>query len=321
MPLIDKPVAELFKYQGLNPRPADFDQYWDEALRELDATDPRPELVPTQTIQPRHSEAFDLWFTGVGGARIYAKYVRPKRRDGPCPAVLQFHGYSGHGGNFVDRLVWSGEGFCVAALDARGQGGRSEDSDSRKGMTLKGHIVRGLNDPDPRKLAYRQIFLDTAQLARVVMSFDEVDATRVGAMGGSQGGALTLACAALEPRIKLAAPLYPFLCDYRRVWEMDLAKGAYEELSYFFRMFDPRHEREEEIFTKLGYIDCQHLAPRIKAEVLMYTGLVDPICPPSTQFAAYNKITSKKNVIFYPDFAHEALPGEPDSTFNFMMGL
>jgi cephalosporin-C deacetylase len=140
-------------------------------------------------------------------------------------------------------------------------------------------------------------------------------------MGGSQGGGLTLACAALEPRIKLAAPIFPFLCDYRRVWEMDLAKGAYDELAYYFRMFDPLHEREEEIFTKLGYIDCQNLAPRIKAEVLMYTGQMDQTCPPSTQFAAYNKITSKKNVIFYPDFGHEKLPGESDNTFNFMMGL
>lgn len=321
MPLIDKPIPELHQYQGLNPRPADFDTYWDEALRELDATDPQPELVPSQRITTRNSEAFDLWFTGVGGARIYAKYVRPKNRDEQCPAVLQFHGYSGHGGEFINRLAWVGEGFCTAALDTRGQGGLSEDSGSRKGTTLRGHIVRGLDDPDPHKLAFRQIFLDTAQLARVVMSFDEVDATRVGAMGGSQGGGLTLACAALEPRIKLAAPVFPFLCDYRRVWEMDLAKGAYDELAYFFRMFDPRHEREDEIFTKLGYIDCQHLAPRIKAEVLMYTGLMDPICPPSTQFAAYNKITSKKNVIFYPDYAHEGLPGEPDNTFNFMMRL
>jgi cephalosporin-C deacetylase len=128
---------------------------------------------------------------------------------------------------------------------------------------MKGHIVRGLDDPDPHKLAFRQIFLDTAQLARVVMSFDEVDATRVGAMGGSQGGGLTLACASLEPRIKRAAPIFPFLCDYRRVWEMDRAQGAYDELAYYFRMFDPLHEREEEIFTKLGYIDGQHLASRI----------------------------------------------------------
>jgi cephalosporin-C deacetylase len=102
---------------------------------------------------------------------------------------------------------------------------------------------------------------------------------------------------------------------------MDLAKDAYEELRYFFRSFDPRHERESEIFTKLGYIDCQYLAPRIRADVLMFTALSDPICPPSSQFAAYNKITAKKDHVLYPDFAHEALPGQLDRTFNFMLGL
>lgn len=321
MPLIDKPLAELRTYQGINPRPADFDAYWATALAELDATDPKPELVPTKAIAPRNTEAFDLWFTGVGGARIYAKYLRPKKREGKCPAVLQFHGYSGNGGDFASKLAFTGEGLCVAAMDARGQGGRSEDVGGVKGTTLKGDIIRGLDDPDPQKLLFRSIFLDTAQLARVVMSFEEVDATRVGAMGGSQGGALTIACAALEPRLKRAAPIYPFLCDYRRVWEMDLAKGAYEELSYYFRMFDPRHERENEIFTKLGYIDLQHLAPRIKAETLMYVGLVDTICPASTQFAAYNKITAKKDVAIYPDYGHETLPGETDRTLNFMLGL
>ena len=321
MPLIDKPLAELKVYQGLNPRPADFDAYWAEALRELDATDPKPELVPTTAITPRHSEAFDLWFTGVGGARVYAKYVRPKKTAGKCPAVLQFHGYTGNSGDFAGRLAWSGEGFCVAALDCRGQGGRSEDNARVFGTTYRGHIIRGLEDPDPRKLAFRQIFLDTAQLARVVMGFSEVDAARVGAMGGSQGGALTLACASLEPRIKRAAPVFPFLCDYRRVWEMDLAKDAYEELRTFFRQFDPRHERENEIFTRLGYIDCQHLAPRIKAEVLMYVGLMDTVCPPSSQFAAYNKITAKKSMALFPDYGHEGIPGESDQTFNFMLGL
>jgi cephalosporin-C deacetylase len=206
-------------------------------------------------------------------------------------------------------------------MDCRGQGGRSEDSGRVKGTTLRGHIVRGLDDPDPRQLAFRQIFLDTAQLARVVMGFAEVDADRVGCFGISQGGALSLACAALEPRIRRTAPVYPFLCDYQRVWEMDLTKDAYEELRYFFRSFDPRHERAAEIFTKLGYIDCQHLAPRIRAEVLMFTSLMDTICPPSSQFAAYNKITAPKSHVLYPDFAHEPLPGQLDRTFAFMRGL
>ena len=332
MPLIDLPLAELLAYPGRNPRPADFDAYWDAALRELDATDPRPELRPATAIAPHHTEAFDLWFTGVGGARLYAKYLRPKPSApsststpppqlAPRPAVLQFHGYSGHSGDWLDKFGWPAEGFCYAAMDCRGQGGRSEDSGRVKGTTLRGHIVRGLDDPDPRHLAFRQIFLDTAQLARVVMGFPEVDAGRVGCFGASQGGALSLACAALEPRIRRAAPVFPFLCDYQRVWEMDLAKDAYEELRYFFRAFDPRHERAAEIFTKLGYVDCQHLAPRIRAETLLFTGLMDPICPPSAQFAAYNKITAPKNYVLYPDFAHETLPGQLDRTFAFMRGL
>ena len=323
MPLVDKPLPELYDYLGRNPRPEDFDAYWAAALRELDATDPRPELRPNPLLNTAKVECFDLWFTGVGGARVYAKYLRPKNQPPGLrhPAVLQFHGYSGHSGDWLDKFGWPAEGFCYAAMDCRGQGGRSEDTGQVKGTTLRGHIIRGLDDPDPRKLAFRQIFLDTAQLARVVMGFAEVDAGRVGCFGASQGGALSLACAALEPRIKRAAPVFPFLCDYQRVWELDMAREAYEELRLFFRSFDPRHERVNEIFTKLGYIDCQHLAGRVRAEVLMFTGLMDTICPPSSQFAAYNKITAKKDIVIYPDFTHETLPGQIDRTFNFMRGL
>ncbi|CDN45551.1 hypothetical protein BN871_HY_00010 [Paenibacillus sp. P22] len=136
-----------------------------------------------------------------------------------------------------------------------------------------------------------------------------------------KGGALTIACAALEPRIKRAAPVYPFLSDYQRVWEMDQAKDAYEELRGYFRRFDPRHQRQEEIFTRLGYIDIQHLASRITAEVLLGVGLMDSICPPSTQFAAYNKIASPKSVEIYPDYGHEGLPGLHDDIVQFMLKL
>lgn len=323
MPLIDLPLSKLRRYRGRNPRPADFDRYWRDALHELDATPPRAEFVPNPTLSTAKAECFDLWFDGLGGARLHAKYVRPRARAGSerHRAVLMFHGYSGNSGDWLPKLSYVGEGFCVAALDCRGQGGLSEDRGGVTGPTLHGHIIRGLADPDPRKLYYRAQYLDTVQLARVVMARPEVDPRRVGAMGNSQGGALTLACAALEPRIRRAAPVHPFLCDYQRVWELDLAREAYAELTDFFRHFDPRHEREAEIFARLGYVDVQHLAPRIKADVLMFTGLMDAICPPSTQFAAYNRIRSRKEMVIYPDFRHEDMPGAADRTFNFMMGL
>ena len=319
MPLIDMPLAELEGYGGTNPKPADFDEYWARALVEMNAVDPKVELTPA-AISVDFAECFDLWFTGVRGARVHAKYLRPKRRTAQGPALLQFHGYSGNSGDFFPKLGWVAAGFCVAALDCRGQGGQSDDAGGMRGTTLNGHIVRGLLD-EPDQLLFRQIFLDTALLARIVMGFDEVDADRVGARGASQGGALTLACAALEPRIKRAAPVYPFLSDYQRVWEMDLAKDAYAELRQFFRRHDPTHEHEGEWFRRLGYIDVQHLASRVRANVMMAIGLMDTVCPPSSQFAAYNKIRSAKSRVLYPDFEHEDLPGWSDREWAFFAPL
>lgn len=319
MPLIDMPLEKLREYQGRNPRPADVDEFWDAGLAEMRSTDPNVELVP-HALEAPFAECFSLYFTGVGGARVHAKYMRPRGSREPHPAVLMFHGYSGHSGDWSDKLQWVARGYTVAAMDCRGQGGRSEDAGGVRGNTLRGHIIRGL-DHSPERLLFRQIFLDTAQLARVVMGMPEVDPTRVGATGASQGGGLTLACAALVPELKKAAPVYPFLCDYQRVWEMDLATNAYEELRLYFRSFDPLHERQEEAFRRLGYIDCQHLAHRIQAEILMPVGLMDAVCPPSTQFAAYNKILAPKRMLIYPDFAHETLPGAADHIYNFLADL
>jgi cephalosporin-C deacetylase len=315
----DLSLEELKCYRGINPRPADFDDYWERALAEMRRQDSRVERVPAE-FTCSFADCFHLYFTGVGGARIHAKLLHPRRAAAPHPAVLKFHGYTGDSGDWMDLLGYAAQGYTVAALDCRGQGGLSEDPGGIRGNTHRGHIIRGLDD-EPEKLLFRQIFLDTVQLAGIVMDMEEVDPRRVGATGGSQGGGLTLACAALEPRIRKAAAMFPFLCDYRRVWELDLGEQAYEELTLYFRRFDPTHEREGAIFERLGYIDCQHLAPRIRADVLMLTALLDQTCPPSTQFAAYNRITSAKRVVVYPDFRHEDLPGAKDRIFQFLTGL
>ena len=319
MPIFEMPLDQLRTYVGRNPKPDDFDVYWAAAIAELDTTDPNVDLKRSE-FQAPFAECFDLYFSGVGGARIHAMYLRPSRTDESHPVILRFHGYTSNSGDWYDKLGYVASGYAVAAMDCRGQGGSSNDVGGVSGTTFHGHIIRGLQDA-PDRLLFRQIYLDTVQLARVVMSFQEIDSQRIGVTGASQGGGLSLACAALEPRVKMVAPIYPFLCDFRRVWEMDLAKAAYEELTTFFRLFDPLHLREEDVFTRLGYIDVQHLADRIKGRVLLTTALMDQVCPPSSQFAAYNKIRSPKEMLIYPDFGHEALPGSADRIYGFLAGL
>ena len=317
MAVVDMPLSELKVYQGKNPCPQDFDSFWKKGLQEMNTTDPSVELRKSG-FSCSFADCFDMFFTGVKNARVYAKLVKPKQtKPGGNPGMLVFHGYSGASPQWVDLLSYAAQGYVIAAMDCRGQGGKSQDTTMTTGTTYHGHIVRGLED-DPENLAFRQIFLDTAMLARIVMDMDEVDENRMSVMGGSQGGALTLACASLVPQIKKAAPMYPFLCDYKRVWELDLSTGAYIEIRDYFRKFDPTHQREDAIFTQLGYIDIQHMVKWVKAQVYMAVTLRDDICPPSTQFAVYNKLACPKKMEFYPDFGHEALPGFNDKVFQWM---
>jgi cephalosporin-C deacetylase len=180
--LVDKPVAELYKYQGRNPRPADFDAYWKRAIKELDAVPAKPELILAE-FQCPGVECFDLYFMGVRGAKIHARYIRPKKIEGPVPAVLKFHGYSGAAADWTRLLHFAAAGMVVTEMDCRGQGGRSEDTGGVKGTTLRGHIIRGLDD-EPDNLLFRHIYLDMVQLARVVGGFKEVDENRMGCSGG-----------------------------------------------------------------------------------------------------------------------------------------
>lgn len=316
MPVVDMPLEALEKYQGSSPCPPDFDNYWDAALAEMRATDPAVRFEKGPVDFPG-VDCFDLYFNGVGGGLVHAKYLRPAGRKN-LPAVLAFHGYGGNSGDWLDKLAWVQAGFAVAAMDCRNQNGHSQDGDATECHAIRGHIVRGLQQSAGR-LMFRRVFLDTAQLAGIVMSLPEIDERRVMAMGGSQGGGLTVACAALEPRITKMVPIIPFLSDYRRVWEMDLEQAAYLELKEFFRFYDPLHQNEAQWFERLGYIDIQNLAHRVRASSLWCICLGDTVCPPSTQFAAYNKTPGEKQVRVYPDFAHETPPGFMDEAAAFLL--
>ena len=116
MPLtFDFPLEKLKTYMGINPRPADFDAYWDAALAEMHALDPEVKLTPAAFQAPPFAECFDMTFTGVGGARVYAKLLRPKHAPAPHPALLMFHGYSGDSGDWADKLGYVSQAVGLAS--------------------------------------------------------------------------------------------------------------------------------------------------------------------------------------------------------------
>ena len=76
MPLLfDMPYEDLLLYEGTNPRPDDFDRFWDRSLAVMQSIDPQVELVPAE-FQTDFAECFHLTFTGMGGARVYAKFLK-----------------------------------------------------------------------------------------------------------------------------------------------------------------------------------------------------------------------------------------------------
>ena len=228
MAILDMSLEKLYEYRGISPLPEDFDEFWNSQLRKLDNLDIKLELKKADFESPI-AECYDLYFNGIDGARIYAKFMKPKEVKGKMPALLEFHGYEERSNDWSNNLHYVASGICVAVMECRGQDYLKEDSCKFKSFKSKGHIVRGLVE-GREKLLFKNIFLDTAILARIVMNMECVDEERVFATGGSQGGALALACAALENRIKGVYAYYPFLCDYKRIWVMDLGGDSYEDI-------------------------------------------------------------------------------------------
>lgn len=314
VPMVDMPYEALLSYQGTNPCPADFDTFWDRRVREADGRPAQARITPSG-IQGFHTvDCMDLWFDGIDGVPIYAKYVRP-RIGGDLPLALQFHGYPGAARSFLTQMELAGMGMAVLAMNCPGQGGRSAGRSADAGTTVAGHIVMGLNGPT-EEMYYVRIFQDAYRLSRLAATLPGVDGGRLYCVGQSQGAALSLVTASLNPEIRRCAVSYPFLSDYKRVWEMGVFSAAYEGVDYYTKWLDPLAKGG--LWEKLGYIDVQNFVHRMRAEVLFASGLSDTVCPPSTHFAVYNKIPSPKALRVYPDYGHEELPDFDDLLLDFL---
>ena len=200
---------------------------------------------------------------------------------------------------------------------APARGGNGQDLGGFAGTTVTGHIVAGLDGP-VEEMYYVRLHQNIRILCRIVRELGGIDQSKVFVNGASQGGGLGLACAALNPGlVNRAAILYPFLSDYRLVWELGADLIAYEGLRYYSRWFDPDGTRQDEWFAKLGYIDSKNFAHLVRCPVLFGTGLADEVCPPATQCAVYNNLTCPKRRYLFEGYGHEEIQDFDDLILDF----
>ncbi|MEC0586633.1 cephalosporin C deacetylase [Bacillus spizizenii] len=302
MQLFDLPLDQLQTYKPEKTAPNDFSEFWKSSLDELAKVKAAPDLQPVD-YPADGVKVYRLTYKSFGNARITGWYAVPDK-EGPHPAIVKYHGYNAsYDGEIHEMVNWALHGYAAFGMLVRGQQSSEDTSISPHGHAL-GWMTKGILDKDT--YYYRGVYLDAVRALEVISSFDEVDETRIGVTGGSQGGGLTIAAAALSDIPKAAVADYPYLSNFERAIDVALEQPYLEINSFFRRNGSP--ETEEKAMKTLSYFDIMNLADRVKVPVLMSIGLIDKVTPPSTVFAAYNHLETEKELKVYRYFGHEYIP-------------
>ncbi len=304
MAFFDMPLDQLRQYRPERNEPSDFDAFWHATLTETRSHALNAQFAPID-YGLRQIESFDLTFAGFGGQPVKGWLNIPRNRSGKLPAVVEYIGYGGGRGFPTDWLTWASAGYAHLVMDTRGQGSAWSKGDTpdlepaNSNPQFPGFMTRGVLNP--QTYYYRRVFTDAVRAIEAARQHPAVDATRIAVTGGSQGGGISIAAAALEPSVQAAMPDVPFLCGYQRATEITSAH-PYEEIARYCTV---HRDKVDQVFQTLAYFDGINFASRIRASALFSVGLMDEICPPSTVYAAYNYLAGPKDIRIYRYNHHE----------------
>ncbi|WP_431802105.1 acetylxylan esterase [Microbacterium sp. bgisy203] len=307
MPRFDLPLADLQTYLPDVREPADFDDFWRATIADARAAGGEVVVTPIETPLTQ-LDAYDVTFPGFAGDPIKAWLLLPTGAmdaGTPLPAVVEYNGYGGGRSLPFERLGWAASGYAHLFMDTRGQGsvwgnGGDTPDPHGSGPAVPGFMTRGIDSPED--YYYRRVFTDAVRAIDAMRSLDVVDAARVSVVGGSQGGGITLAAAGLAEGLVAAMPDVPFLCHFERAVGLTDA-FPYQEVVQYLAV---HRGAEDRVFETLSYFDGANFAKRADAATLFSVGLMDPVCPPSTVYAAFNHYRgADKHIEIYPHNQHE----------------
>jgi len=255
------------------------ESFWEQTIAEARAE----ALAATCEAVPDHEiyRTFRVTYRSLGGVRVTAKLavstVQPGTR---LPAIITAPGYGGWQQGV--SLAECQRGYLVLQVFPRGQG---ESQDAPAGDTDVEYLLRGLDAPE--HYFYRGAFMDLLRGVDYLCTRDDVDPTRLGMMGTSQGGGLVLSSAALEPRIRAVVAHVPFFCDM-----------AHNTASVGSKLSTPDAQRT------FSFFDPVSLASGLHAPTLLSSGGRDTACPPETIRAVLDRLPGKKALYYDPELTH-----------------
>jgi cephalosporin-C deacetylase len=302
MPMFDFPLEQLKTYCPPRDEPADFDSFWSGTLAEarqhpIDARFERVDVGLTTV------DTFDVTYNGFGGQPIKGWLLVPRGAANALPCVVEFIGYGGGRGHLYDWLLWSSLGYAHFIMDTRGQGSSWRPGDTPDSAPsdpqYPGFMTRGVLSP--QTYYYRRVFTDAARAVEAVTHYPLVDPARIAVSGGSQGGGISLAAAALNPTVSAALPDVPFLCHYRAAVDL-IDTHPYVEIANYLKI---HRDKVATVFNTLAYFDGVNFAARAKCPAQFSVGLMDTICPPRTVYAAYNHYAGAKEMCIWEFNNHE----------------
>lgn len=311
MAWFDLPLEQLETYQAPDKAPRDFDTFWKYTLAETAAFPLDPHFVQVTDDAYQGVDVYDVTFRGYLGQPIKGWFLEPAGNETPLPCLVTYVGYGGGRGLPVDHLAPAVAGLAHLVMDTRGQGsgwspgdtpdieGPADDAMPRGGH-YPGFMTRGILHPET--YYYRRVYVDAVRAVEAALAHPHVDPARLAVTGGSQGGGISIAAAALAAgKVRLCMPDVPYLCHFRRSITL-IDTMPYNEIALYLKT---HRGRSATVFKTLSYFDGLHFAPRIKARCLFSVGLMDTICPPSAVYATYHRVKAKKEMRVYDFNNHE----------------
>ncbi len=289
------------KITPVQTEPADFDAFWNAQKAALAKTPAKPELVSLPDLSTPLFEAFHLSLHNVGGwrgpSRIYGILTIP-RGEGPAPALLALPGAGVRGyKGFID---YANRGYITLQIGIHGVPVNLPDelyTSLQSGVLLNYPLI----DLDNRDAYYfRRVILGCLRAADFLATHPRWDGKNLIAFGGSQGGMLSIATAALEPRVSHLTANYPAFCDVTA--PLKNRAGGWPAM---FKYDQPGVRTPEKIATT-AYYDTVNFARRVRVPGFYMWGYNDEVCPPGPSYAAYNLIPGPKTLEILHPRGHES---------------